>query len=70
MKIANSDIISHVSLKLDTQDVFFVSDTHLGHANVIKFDGRPFSSVEEMNKAIIDNWNNKVSKNSTVFFLG
>ena len=30
------------------QKVFFTSDLHFGHANVIRFDGRPFETVEEM----------------------
>lgn len=28
---------------------FYISDFHFGHKNVIKFDCRPFSDVDEMN---------------------
>ena len=28
---------------------FYISDLHLGHANVIGFDNRPFESVEDIN---------------------
>tara|TARA_R110000772_G_scaffold20466_5_gene56843 strand:- start:11857 stop:12483 length:627 start_codon:yes stop_codon:yes gene_type:complete len=55
---------------LDTTDVFFTSDFHIGHKNVIKFDNRPFDGVDEMSKTIIEKWNSVVSKNSIVYFLG
>ena len=50
--------------------VFFTSDHHAGHHNIIKFCDRPFSSVSEMEKALIDNHNSKVNKNDLVYFLG
>jgi calcineurin-like phosphoesterase family protein len=49
---------------------YFISDTHFSHSNIIKYTNRPFSSIEEMNKKIIDNWNSKVKKEDTVFFVG
>ena len=49
---------------------FFTSDTHFYHANIIKYCNRPFQSVEEMNKALIDNWNSVVSNEDTVYHLG
>jgi calcineurin-like phosphoesterase family protein len=51
-------------------DVFFTSDTHFSHQGIISFCGRPFESVEEMNAKLIENWNNTVPKNATVFHLG
>lgn len=50
--------------------IFVTSDTHFNHENIIKYCNRPFTSVEEMNKTLIDNWNNVVSNEDTVFFLG
>ena len=50
--------------------IFVISDTHLNHTNIIKYCNRPFSSVEEMNKAIIDNWNNTVGPDDYVYMLG
>lgn len=49
---------------------FYISDLHLGHKNAIKFDGRPFLSIEEMTETIVANWNMTVSKNDEVYILG
>ena len=50
--------------------IFVTSDLHFGHANVIKFDNRPFQNVEEMDRALIALWNETVSKRDTVYILG
>jgi calcineurin-like phosphoesterase family protein len=50
--------------------VFFVSDVHLGHAKVLEFDNRPWNTLEEMNKGLIERWNQKVGKNDHVYILG
>jgi calcineurin-like phosphoesterase family protein len=57
-------------IKLDHQNIWFASDYHFCHANVIKYDGRPFSNVKEMNQVLVDNWNEKVKPNDVVFYLG
>jgi calcineurin-like phosphoesterase family protein len=49
---------------------YFASDYHLGHANVIKYDGRPFKNVNEMDEAIIENHNSVVSDEDDFYFLG
>lgn len=49
---------------------FYIADLHLGHANVIRFDGRPFDNVSEMNEKLINNWNGVVTNNDTVYILG
>lgn len=43
---------------------------HLGHKNVLKFDARQYERVEEMNEALIANWNTKVSDEDDVWILG
>ena len=53
-----------------TQKVFFTGDLHFGHDNVIGFDGRPFSNVNELNEELISRWNNKVGKGDIVYILG
>lgn len=49
---------------------FYTSDLHLGHEQIIYFDGKPFTNVEVMNKTIIDNWNSVVNNNDDVYILG
>lgn len=49
---------------------FFIADTHFGHKNIIKYENRPFETIEQMDKAIISNWNNTVSKDDRIFMLG
>ena len=50
--------------------IFFTSDLHIYHTNVIKYCGRPYSSVEEMNESLVLNWNVVVSSEDTVYCLG
>ena len=49
---------------------FYIADLHLGHANVIRFDNRPFSSISEMDETLISNWNQTVTNNDTIYILG
>lgn len=49
---------------------FFISDIHFGHQNIVKYDHRPFNSLEEMDETIIFNWNAKVKPEDTVYILG
>lgn len=50
--------------------IFFTSDLHLGHKNIIRLCSRPFASIEEMDEALISRWNSKVHRNDTVYILG
>ena len=50
--------------------VWFTSDHHFGHENIIKFCDRPFSSVEEMDEEMIKRWNAVVKDTDTVYHLG
>lgn len=51
-------------------ELYFTSDLHFGHKNIIDFCKRPFSDVNEMNQFIIDEWNKKVSDLDVVYLLG
>lgn len=59
-------------LKLNSAEVkiWFTSDTHFGHNNIMKFCQRPWKTVEEMDNALIQNWNSVVGENDIVFHLG
>lgn len=52
------------------EPVFFTSDTHFCHKNIIKFCGRPFADVKEMNEKLVENWNSVVGPTDTVYHLG
>ena len=49
---------------------YYTSDLHLGHANIIKLCKRPFYYVQEMDEALIANWNDRVTNGDTVYILG
>lgn len=59
-----------------SKNIFFISDTHFGHANMLTFinyDGtrmRPFDSVEEVDELMIENWNKMVKPTDKVYHLG
>lgn len=50
--------------------IFFTSDTHFSHANIIQYCDRPFRDTDEMDEAIIRNWNETVMPTDTVYLLG
>ena len=49
---------------------WFLSETHFSRKNIIKDSNRPFETVEEMNRKLIENWNECVNYNDQVNFLG
>lgn len=50
--------------------VFFTSDTHFGHQNILQYAQRPFTNVKEMDEVLIANWNQTVPTDGTVYHLG
>ena len=49
---------------------YFTSDLHLGHTNILTLCNRPFSDIDQMDAALIANWNRKVKKNDVVYLIG
>ena len=49
---------------------WFTSDLHFYHFNVIRYCDRPFTTVEEMNEGLVENWNRKVKAEDEVYILG
>lgn len=59
-----------MNYRFDGDKVFFTSDTHFYHTNIIEFCKRPFMDIEGMNETLIANWNKVVGTNDIVFHLG
>jgi len=62
-----------IKINLDNKNiskVFLVGDLHLNHSKIIKYCYRPFKSVRQMNRILVNNWNKTINKNDIVFFLG
>lgn len=49
---------------------WFISDTHFGHANIIRYCSRPYSSVDQMDAALVANWNSRVAWDDEVYVVG
>lgn len=56
--------------KFENRKVWFTSDLHFKHKNIIKYCNRPFENTDEMTEVLIDIWNKIVAKEDVVFILG
>lgn len=52
--------------------IYFTSDLHFNHGNILAYEPitRPFATIDEMNEALITNWNSVVKPEDTVYVLG
>lgn len=50
--------------------IFFTSDSHYGHTNVIKYSNRPYDSIGQMNAELTRLWNETVTEDDTIYYLG
>lgn len=48
----------------------YIADPHFGHENIIRMDGRPFKSLDEMHKVMIERWNAEVNNDDHVYIIG
>ncbi len=59
-------------MKIDNtmlENIWFTADQHLGHENIIEYCNRPFKTIDEMDKTLIDNHNEVVKPGDTVYHL-
>ena len=59
-----------ITIDVNDVNVFWTSDHHFMHKNVIEYCSRPFKSIDEMNSTMIKNWNSVVAKDDIVFHVG
>lgn len=50
--------------------IFVTSDLHLCHNKEFLYGSRGFGSIEDMNSAVVERWNSKVSEDDDVYILG
>jgi len=56
-------------MRYETQNIFFISDLHISHKNILKYDGRPYSDLAEMHVDLIKRWNEVVQPDDVVYYL-
>lgn len=49
---------------------WLTADLHFGHKNILKYEDRPFSDIEAMDEALIQNWNSCVQPSQTILIVG
>lgn len=54
----------------EAEHLYFTSDLHFNHENILKFCNRPFNNVEEMNEFLIAAYNETIDDDSIVWILG
>lgn len=52
------------------EKTFYIADLHFGHAAAIRFDSRPFKTIEEHDASLISRWNAVVSPDDRVYVIG
>lgn len=52
------------------KQIWFTSDTHFLHANIIRFSNRPFNDVDHMTEELIRAWNEVVDPDDDVYHMG
>jgi len=55
---------------MNRRNVFFTSDWHVGHQNILAFDNRPFKDLDHMHRVLINNYNSTVCPEDVCYFVG
>ena len=55
---------------MNIKPTFFTSDWHIGHENCIKYDERPYETLDAMHEALIRIYNSTVPDSGICYFLG
>ena len=66
----NMELVKPLVLDSSKHGIWFTSDLHFGHVNILKFCNRPWETTDEMNADLIKNWNSVVKPDDLVFDLG
>ena len=53
-----------------SRTMWWTSDHHFGHANIIRYCARPFTSVDEMDESMVQRWNTLVQPDDVVIVVG
>lgn len=51
-------------------NIYVTSDLHFGHKNIIKYENRPYKTIDDMNCDYIKLWNSKIKSEDLVYILG
>ena len=49
---------------------FYIADMHIDHKNILSYDNRPFFDANDMLQTMIQNWNDRVTDDDSVYILG
>ena len=50
--------------------IYFYSDPHFYHENIIRLAGRPFDGIQQMDHRLVELYNDMVTDSDEVYFLG
>lgn len=50
--------------------IYFISDLHFGHQNILKFERTQFKNIQEHDEYLISSYNSIVKKQDTCYILG
>lgn len=60
-----------MKLKIENKDkLYFTSDSHFGHNNILGHSNRPFKDIKDHDEALIRNWNEVVPEDGIVIHQG